>query len=437
MILLTSTSDRLRLVTSTAGDIRVQASYVDLSGSTVTPGRLNSAISTATTTDIVASPGASTQRNIKGVSIWNDSTTTSNQVTVIHTDGTTAVDLIQMSLPPLSGLQYVDGQGWSTYGDTRPTNVQTFSASGTWAKPTNFNARVVLVRVWGAGGGGGGGSSLATATVTKGGGGGGGGCLIERIFLASDLANDVSVTIGAGGSAGTGAAAGGSGGDGGVGGNTTFGSLLTGYGGGGGRGGQNSALATGGGGGGGGHSAGQTATAALGGNGGQPTSAGPGFDIQGVTGAIGSGNAYYGHFGGGGGGGSTNAAAATAGGGSLFGGGGGGSGGGTSAVPAANNPTTGGGFSSSVGGGGAAGVSAGTSGPAPVPGDAGGATNGTTGGAGGGGGGSTVQASANGAAGGAGGLGGGGGGGGGRGSNPGLGGAGGIGGAGYCVVISW
>ncbi len=436
-MLLTSTSDKIRLVTSVAGDVRVQASYVDLSGSTVTPGRLNSSISTATTTDIVASPASSTQRKIKYVSIWNDSSSSANSVTVQHTDGTTVVDIYVVSLPSQSGLTYVDGQGWTVIGNSRPTNIQTFSASGTWNKPTSFNPRVVMVRVWGAGGGGGGGSSLATATVTKGGGGGGGGCFVERIFLASDLANDVSVTIGAGGSAGTGATAGGSGGDGGVGGNTTFGSLLTGYGGGGGRGGQNSALATGGGGGGGGHSAGQTATAAVGGNGGQPISSGPGFDIQGVTGAVGSGNSYYGHFGGGGGGGSTNAAASTSGGGSLFGGGGGGSGGGTSAVPAATSPTTGGGFSSSVGGGGAAGVSAGTSGPAPLPGDAGGATNGTTGGAGGGGGGSTVQANASGAAGGAGGLGGGGGGGGGRGSNPGLGGAGGIGGAGYCVVISW
>ena len=433
MILLTSTSDKLRLVTSTAGDVRVQASYVDLSGTTVTPGRLNSSISTATTTDIVASPGASTQRNIKGLSIWNDSTTASNQVTVIHTDGTTAVDLIQMSLPPLAGLQYTDQQGWSTYGNTRPTNIQIFSANGTWVSPTEFNPRVVLARLWGAGGGGGGGSSLATATVTKGGGGGGGGCLVERIFRASDLPGSVSVTIGAGGSAGTGATAGGSGGDGGVGGNTTFGSLLTAYGGGGGRGGQNSALATGGGGGGGGHSAGATAAGAAGGNGGQPITAGPGFDVQGVTGSVGAGSTYYGHFGGGGGGGSTNGAAPSSGGGSLFGGGGGGSGGGTTATPTVANPTSGGGFSSSIGGGGPAGIS----GPTPTPGDAGAATNGTTGGAGGGGGGSTVQPSVNGSAGGAGGLGGGGGGGGGRGSNPGLGGAGGIGGAGYCVVISW
>ena len=207
-MLLTSTSDKIRLVTAVAGDVRVQASYVDLSGSTVTPGRLNSSISTATTTDIVASPASSTQRKIKYVSIWNDSSSATNSVTVQHTDGTTVVDIYVVSLPSQSGLTYVDGQGWTVIGNSRPTNIQTFSASGTWNKPTSFNASVVLVRVWGAGGGGGGGSSLATATVTKGGGGGGGGCFVERIFRASDLSNDETVTIGAGGSVGAGGTAG-------------------------------------------------------------------------------------------------------------------------------------------------------------------------------------------------------------------------------------
>lgn len=433
MILLNSTSDKLRLVTAQAGDIRVHAAFADLASGAVTVGRLNTAISTATTTDIVASPGASTSRAVQLVNIWNDSATDANKITIQHTDGTTTVDIYSLSLPAQAGLVYVEGEGWTVTGNSRPTNIQVFAANGTWNKPTSFNPAVVMVRVWGAGGGGGGGSSLATATVTKGGGGGGGGCFVERIFRASDLGDTVSVTIGAGGSVGTGATAGGSGGDGGVGGNTTFGALLTGYGGGGGRGGQNSALATGGGGGGGGHSAGTSASAAVGGNGGQPTSAGPGFDIQGITGTIGAGSTHYAHLGGGGGGGSSSFPTMTLGGGSLFGGGGGGSGGGTTAVPAVVAASSGGGFSSSVGGGGAAGVS----GPVPQPGEAGGPTNGTNGGAGGGGGGSTVQASTNGAAGGAGGLGGGGGGGGGRGSNPGLGGAGGIGGDGYCVVISW
>ena len=55
MINLASTSDKLRLTTSGAATVEVHASWVDLNGTTVTPGRTNTAdISTATTTDIVA-----------------------------------------------------------------------------------------------------------------------------------------------------------------------------------------------------------------------------------------------------------------------------------------------------------------------------------------------------------------------------------------------
>ena len=233
MILLTSTNDKLRLVTSAAGDVEVQASYVDLSGSTVTPGRTNSNIMTATTTDIIPSPAASTQRNAKLVSIFNNSATASNTVTVIHTDGTTAVNVVTLNLSPQAGVEYTDRDGWTTYGAMSALNIQTFPASGTWRKPQTFTASVALVRCWGAGGGGGGGASLNTAVVTKGGAGAGGGCRVEQLFPTSALTADVTVIIGAGGSSGGGAAAGGSGSAGGVGGNTTFGAFVTAYGGGG------------------------------------------------------------------------------------------------------------------------------------------------------------------------------------------------------------
>ena len=97
-----------------------------------------------------------------------------------HTDGTTVVDLYQIPLPPLCGIVYTDGQGWTLNGNTRPVNIQTFSANGTWNKPTGFTPRAVLVRAWGAGGGGGGGASLSTGVVTKGGAGAGGGALGYR-----------------------------------------------------------------------------------------------------------------------------------------------------------------------------------------------------------------------------------------------------------------
>ena len=100
MIILASTADLVRVVTSHAALVEVHASYVDLNGTTVTPGRLNTLISTATTTTVVASPEASTVRNIKHLNITNDHASQSCNVTVEHTDGTTAIELMAFTLLP-------------------------------------------------------------------------------------------------------------------------------------------------------------------------------------------------------------------------------------------------------------------------------------------------------------------------------------------------
>ena len=91
MLLLTSTSDIVRVVTGAAvSTITVHVSYVDNASGTITPGRANANISTAATTTIVASPAAGVQRNVKQVSITNNNATTACQVTVQHFDGTTS-----------------------------------------------------------------------------------------------------------------------------------------------------------------------------------------------------------------------------------------------------------------------------------------------------------------------------------------------------------
>lgn len=227
---------------------------------------------------------------------------------------------------------------WYEYatGDWRMTNyqsasgtlnTQTFTASGTWTKPSFPATSKVLIQLWGAGASGG------KAHAVRSGGGGGGGGYHDRWVTLSDLGATETVTIGAGG-----AAVATDDTDGNAGGNTTFGSHLTAYGGGFGDGGTAGGTGSGGGGGGG--------TGGLGGNGasGAPGSGGAGgigefssTDTREVGGeggdGISGGDAApggAGFFGGGGGGGARqttgSGAVSAAGGDSTWGGGGGGGG---------------------------------------------------------------------------------------------------------------
>lgn len=206
-------------------------------------------------------------------------------------------------------LAYVAADGhmrvMGTAQNSKVLNTQTFTASGTWTKPTSPTGAWVLVEVWGGGGGGGG-------TASTGAGGGGG--YSWGIFAVDDLGATETVTVGAGGAKGN---------PGTVGGTSSFGSHLSAYGGGGGY--------NGGGGGGGQTSAGTAANVSTGGNGGGPVggTGDNGTDTAATSGVSGGGGAYNqspsgaaGFFGGGGGG----AASGPNGGASFYGGGGGGGG---------------------------------------------------------------------------------------------------------------
>lgn len=116
MLLLTSTTDVIRLVTSQAGAIDVHASFVDHSAGTFTPGRLNeTSIVSAGTTTVVDAPAASTQRNIKHLSISNDHASVTNIVTVEHFDNTTAETLWKGTLLPGQSVTCDATGKWTVY----------------------------------------------------------------------------------------------------------------------------------------------------------------------------------------------------------------------------------------------------------------------------------------------------------------------------------
>jgi len=110
MIQLSSTTRKLQLVTGSAGNIGAYAAWIDLSGTTITPGEDFSNISTATSTDIVAAPAASTSRRIKFLNIENASSSVSNVITINIVDGGTTVPIFSTQLLPGENL-VLDGEG--------------------------------------------------------------------------------------------------------------------------------------------------------------------------------------------------------------------------------------------------------------------------------------------------------------------------------------
>lgn len=86
-------------------------------------------------------------------------------------------------------------------GAAASVDVQTFTGSGTWTKPSGSPKRVDLICIAG-GGGGGSGATTASGTSSSGGAGGAGGGYSFKSFLASDLGSTETVTIGAAGGGG-------------------------------------------------------------------------------------------------------------------------------------------------------------------------------------------------------------------------------------------
>lgn len=114
-MILDSTSDEVRLITSAAASIEVHVGYVDWeAGPLFTPGSDNVIITTATTTDIVASPAASKQRQVRNILARNDHASQSCDVTVEHSDGTDTVQPYKVTLAAGESFEY-DGATFHKY----------------------------------------------------------------------------------------------------------------------------------------------------------------------------------------------------------------------------------------------------------------------------------------------------------------------------------
>ena len=114
MLLQVTTSDVLRVDTSSTSAIDAHVSAIDMNPSNTdrpTGYRANTTIASATTTTISAAPGSGVLRTVKTLTIRNRGGA-NNTVTVEHFDGTTAVELASVVLGAGECLHYHEAAGW-------------------------------------------------------------------------------------------------------------------------------------------------------------------------------------------------------------------------------------------------------------------------------------------------------------------------------------
>ena len=155
------------------------------------------------------------------------------QVEVDITGGTNFVDMGTTQLISVPYALYADTAAVANAANsvtTSTANVQVFTSSGTWTKPSGVSM-VEVICVGGGGGGGGGAGSASSSAFSS---GGGGGAYTFKMIGASILSSTVSVTVGLGGNGGIGGTGYGLGGGGDTGGVSSFGTYVVANGGGGG-----------------------------------------------------------------------------------------------------------------------------------------------------------------------------------------------------------
>lgn len=116
MIPLTDTNDKLQLVTSSAANVDVIASLIDVTtGGIGTIKKQRTTIASATTTDIVDAPSGTDVRAVKAINIRNRHATLACDVTVVLDDNGTDYEFFKASLDPGEVLSYLEGVGWFQY----------------------------------------------------------------------------------------------------------------------------------------------------------------------------------------------------------------------------------------------------------------------------------------------------------------------------------
>lgn len=120
MLLLLATTDKISLITSAAATLDVVASIQDktTSGGTIASASQRTAITTATTTDIVSAPSSGVERNIVELTVRNKHATQATDVTVQLNANGTLYEIYKVALNAGETLEYVEGLGYFVIANT-------------------------------------------------------------------------------------------------------------------------------------------------------------------------------------------------------------------------------------------------------------------------------------------------------------------------------
>jgi hypothetical protein len=114
-MLLDATTKSLEMLLAaavTTNQLPVVAFYVDHTTTAATPGEADTQSNSTTAVSIVAAPGASTQRQIKSISIFNADTVAAT-VTVRLNNNSTYRNIVKLTLQPDQTLLYLPETGWT------------------------------------------------------------------------------------------------------------------------------------------------------------------------------------------------------------------------------------------------------------------------------------------------------------------------------------
>lgn len=116
MIILKATTETLEIVTSSVADIDYSISYADITTTSFSPSTTEGKITSITTTSVLAAPAASTQRQVKLITITNRHATTTNNI-IVKKDISATEYYLTPNMVLLAGetVMYTDGIGWTHY----------------------------------------------------------------------------------------------------------------------------------------------------------------------------------------------------------------------------------------------------------------------------------------------------------------------------------